>query len=156
VAFGPDGRTIVSGHFDGTLFMWDARTRELIRGPLQAHRARVTTVAFSGDGQTFASGGWDETVRLWDAVTGRPRGAALRVADSAVASVAFSPDGKLLVAGSISNNPDRLLLMWDGPAGWRDRVCAKVVRNLSRSEWKQHVGDIPYIEPCPGLPVPQD
>jgi hypothetical protein len=49
---------------------------------------------------------------------------------------------------------DKTLRLWD--AAWIDRVCAKLVRNFSRAEWKQYVGEIPYVKQCSGLPVPAD
>ncbi len=55
-----------------------------------------------------------------------------------------------------SGSLDNTLRLWDAPAVWIDRVCAKLVRNLSYAEWKQYVGEIPYEEQCPGLPVPKD
>src|SRR5882724_213658 len=44
--------------------------------------------------------------------------------------------------------------LWDAPSVWIDRVCSKLVRNLSRSEWKQYLGNLPGQTRCPDLPAP--
>jgi hypothetical protein len=35
-------------------------------------------------------------------------------------------------------------------------VCAKLPRNMTREEWKEWVGDLPYRRQCPDLPGPPD
>ena len=56
VALSGDGKTLVSGSFDGTVKVWDVGTgRE--RTALKGHANLVATVALSGDGKTIVSGG---------------------------------------------------------------------------------------------------
>src|SRR5437667_388015 len=52
VAFGPDGRTVLTGSDDGTARLWDAATGKPL-GPALAHRDAVQVVAFSPDGQSL-------------------------------------------------------------------------------------------------------
>ena len=78
VAFSPDGTRIVSGSYDKTLRLWDAKSGEPIGAPLKGHESRVMSVAFSPDGTRIVSGSYDKTLRLWDAKSGEPIGAPLK------------------------------------------------------------------------------
>jgi WD40 repeat protein len=113
IAFSPDGKTVVSGSFDGTLRRWDAQTGIAKGKPLTGHSEAVTFFAFSPDGKTIVSGSWDKTVRLWDAQTGVAKGKPLIGHQGSVNSVAFSPDGKTIVSGSF----DKTLRRWDAQTG---------------------------------------
>lgn len=64
VAFSPDSMTLASGHSDGTIKLWNARTGLGIR-TLRWHIFRVHSVAFSPDSMTLASGSWDRTLKIW-------------------------------------------------------------------------------------------
>ena len=65
-----DGKTVVSGSYDGTIKVWDVGTgRE--RATLKGHTSLVTTVGFSANGKTLVSGSYDKTVKVWDVGTGR-------------------------------------------------------------------------------------
>ena len=107
VAFSPDKRTVVTGSWDNTARLWDAKTRKPIGQPLE-HKGRVSSVAFSPDNRTVVTGSWDNTARLWNAKTGQPIGQPL-MHERAVMSVAFSPDKRTVVTGS----DDNTARLWD-------------------------------------------
>jgi WD40 repeat protein len=66
VAFGPDGRRLVSSGQDETIRLWDvASGHELLA--LKGHSGRVRSVVFSGDGRKIASVGDDGTAIVRDA-----------------------------------------------------------------------------------------
>ena len=69
MAFSPDGHTLASGNYDGTVRLWDvadpAHPRPLGQ-PLTGSTVPVDSVAFSPDGHTLASGSDDGTTRLWN------------------------------------------------------------------------------------------
>ena len=69
IAFSPDGKTIASGCYDGTIRLWDLGTGTH-KTRLTTYKVSVNSVAFSPDGRTLASGREDGIVRLWDAHTG--------------------------------------------------------------------------------------
>jgi WD40 repeat protein len=74
---GPDNRALLAaGSADGTLRVWDAETRELVAGPVTAHRDRIFAVeaVLLADGWRVVTSGLDRSVRLWDPATGAALG----------------------------------------------------------------------------------
>ncbi|KIK27129.1 hypothetical protein PISMIDRAFT_66777, partial [Pisolithus microcarpus 441] len=113
VAFSPDGNRIISGSFDETVRVWDAKSGDQIGSPLMGHTKCAFSVAFSHDGNRIVSGSWDHTVRVWDAKSGDQIGSPLRGHTLPVTSVAFSPDGNRIVSCSW----DETVKVWDAKSG---------------------------------------
>ena len=110
-AFSTDGNTLLSACDDGSLRLWDARSRDCLR-VLFGHRNRVAGCAFSPDGNTLLSASGDTSLRLWDARSGD----CLHVLyghRSEVTGCAFSPDGNILLSAS----DDHSLRLWDARSG---------------------------------------
>ena len=118
VAFGPDGKTLVTA--DGTTVrLWDAATGRELR-QFRGHEAPVQEVAIVPDGTTIAAGGGDGTMILWDAATGRE---IRRGGDKTEkSSIAFAPDGKTYAASD-----KRGVRLWDMATG-------REIRHFPRSD----------------------
>jgi WD40 repeat protein len=99
MALSPDGKTLLTGHENGTAQLIDAVTGQPVHEPLP-HPNRVLAVAFGPDGQTVLTGCLDKHVRLWDITPGAAR-YKLRELDhgGAVFAVAYSPCGKIFFSG---------------------------------------------------------
>jgi WD40 repeat protein/DNA-binding SARP family transcriptional activator len=108
----PDEATLAVRSADGTLRLWDFRTRSPRTPPIDAHEGEGD-VRFSPDGSLVATSGDDGKIRLWDARTGKPVGAAM-AHEGVAASTSFSPDGKLLATTGFEDGTVRL---WAVPSG---------------------------------------
>lgn len=126
--FSPDGQTIISGHLDHLLRLWDAQTGKL-RQTLAAHSNAILAVAVSPDGSTIASAGRDGKVIVWEAKRGAIK-RKLDVNQAWVLALAFSPDGKRLASGST-----RGIQLWDTATG-------ELIKTLDVS-WTQTVAFSP-------------
>jgi WD40 repeat protein len=150
IAISPDGNILASGHENGTILLWDLATHQTLGQPLQGHAALVKTIAFRSDGTILVSGGFDALIILWDVTSGQPIGRPLTGHIGGIYSVAFKSNSATLASGSIDNN----IIVWDlDPQSWIAKMCQRVGRNFTQSEWRQYFGDEPY--PVQDLTCPQ-
>ena len=143
------GRNILASCSDDqTVKLWDLDQLDFKEKPisiLEDYEFWVSSVSFSADGKTLASASYDKTIRLWDVEVligdnreGKAYPVILRKHDQAVTSAAFSSDGKYLASGSFDNG----VIVWMARAeDMADKVCEKVLRNLTKEEWNHFFGD---------------
>ncbi|WP_171471268.1 WD40 repeat domain-containing serine/threonine protein kinase [Frigoriglobus tundricola] len=112
--FSPNGQTLASASFDGTVRLWDVAGGKQTR-VIDAHAGKwAERVAFLPDGKRLASCGSDarntasSELRVWDVATGQEvrtwRGDDAR----GLIAMALSPDGKYAVTGS----RDKAVRLW--------------------------------------------
>lgn len=66
LAFSPDSSRLAIASEDGTVQLWNMRTRERSGRMLTDRTTAVHAIAFSPDGRQLVGAGEDATVRLWD------------------------------------------------------------------------------------------
>lgn len=96
LGFSPNGAVLASGHDDGTVRLWDARTQTPIK-QIKAHPEAVSSVAFAPGGNLLATAGEDRIVRVWDANTLAQQG-EYRSHTDRIPALAWAPNGGLFAS----------------------------------------------------------
>ena len=91
-----DGAGIVSGHFDGSLRLWDYRTGAMERSIKGLHGSQLLSVQLGASGRTLLTCGRDNALRVVDLRTMEARGAVgppgLKLALGGKVRAALAPD----------------------------------------------------------------
>ena len=124
LVFSPDGTQFCTSSGD-SLHIWNARTGDIIHGPLKGHTRDITYVIFSRDGKQLFSGSIDGTVWMWDTHSGTPVGAPFVGHSTAITSIIASPDGAQIVSMSAKQ-----LQLWDVLRG----ICLGTFKQGGRLE----------------------
>lgn len=133
LAFAPDGSTLASASWDGTVKLWEVGESAGHGRPpqtLAGHTDRVSRVVWSPDGRTLASSSFDRTIWLWDVEQGRYL-FRLQGHNTGVCVMAFAPDGHTLFSGS----EDATLRMWEIDSGQCLRVRQGYTATLYDIDW---------------------
>jgi hypothetical protein len=132
VTFSPDGKYVLSGCADCSVYVWDISTgKEVAR---MIHDGIVDSGAFSPDGQYAFSGGGNSAC-MWNIKTGRE--VARMKHHDGVNVVIFSPDGKHVASGG----DDCRIHIWDAFTGMEMVTCPPRTDPKgmigSGTEWRQ-------------------
>ena len=95
----PDGRLLAAAAAspdEGTVWLWNARTRRRVARLSTGQPGVVLDLAFGPDGRTLAGGDWLGNVVLWDVTRRRRLGEPLTGFPRMVNAVRFSPDGRTI------------------------------------------------------------
>jgi hypothetical protein len=140
----PEGRWLLAAYNDGwTAGVWELGTLE----PAQT-LTDVSGAAF-GDG-LLATGSGAGEVTLWNAATLEPLSDPVAAHRGEVRALTFGPSATRLVSSATNNS----VRFWQtGLPSWRAAACGRAERNLSGSEWRAFLGDLPYHKTCADYPV---
>ncbi|MES0336393.1 MAG: protein kinase [Candidatus Magnetobacterium sp. LHC-1] len=111
IAISPDGNLFLTACEDGSVGLWDYKTRTIQSRYEEAHLEGVTCVAFSPDGQYFASGSKDTTVSLWSIHTQKNL-QNMTGHNNTISAVAFGTDGWFMYSAGMDSAVIKWFLNW--------------------------------------------
>ncbi|WP_396122282.1 WD40 repeat domain-containing protein [Cyanobium sp. ATX 6A2] len=91
----PDGKSLLTGHTDGSAVLWNAEGVQLRRFENPSARSQVDQVAFDPSGSSIAIGEENGTVRRWSTTTGR----LLSEIDTGLANLNAGPSPPVAMCG---------------------------------------------------------
>jgi WD40 repeat protein len=108
MALSPDGKMIVSSHWNNELKLWDVSNGQMLQ-TFTGHSSMIASTNFSSDGKMIVSASQDGIIKLWS-LNGKELKQIQSKAD--IGQVIFSSDGKnLIIAHALG---DIMILDLDG------------------------------------------
>jgi WD40 repeat protein len=155
LTFSPDGSTLATTDWSGSVDLWNPKTGKMLGGPIPNPSQSVpASVAWSPDGRMIAITDGDATLRLFDVATRQEVGPPIQLGTPSTrigysTYAAFTPDGAHVV---VTNDTGQTWIIPATLTEWEDRACAVANRNLTPTEWQQFLPGIPYRQLCPATP----
>jgi len=104
IAFGPDGKRMVSGSDDGKIIQWDMVSCKPIESHFEGLEEAIIGIAYSSDGKTIVSGSSAGKITLWSATNGKPISQRIiKGLKSSVIRIAISYDIKKMALELLSD-----------------------------------------------------
>lgn len=124
VLYSPDGKLLITGRGDGTIYVFDAATGEMLTA-LKAHNGEIVDLAFTSDGTRLVTTALypESSIKVWDMADPRaPREIAMIPSreNTGFASVALSPDGQTLLARFLDEAAPRIYDLTTGTEQTQD------------------------------------
>jgi WD40 repeat protein len=145
IAGGDNGDGALSGA-RGKVEVIDLSTGRPLAPPREWVGNQRSQVVVSPDGTRLLSSSANGLVAVWDTTTATPI-ATLVVPASSLLTGAFLPDGR---SARILDWETGAAYDWDLSRGSAvEFACRAVGRDLTRTEWTEHFGDLPFRTTCP-------
>ena len=115
LVFSPDGRSLLSSSFDGTVALYDTESWRRVRSFRAHHGGQVRSVALSSDGLALYAAGSDNHLYAWQvrAAPLPPPGSSLATAVTS-RQAALSATGELVAGASDGSD---VVVVWDARTG---------------------------------------
>ena len=107
IAFSPDGKTMLTGGYDGRLLWWPVDGEKPER-TVEAHTGWIMGVGVSPDGKLIATTGNDKLVKIWNFTDGKLLH-TLKGHESVIYNAVFHPQGQQLATSDLKSN----ILVWN-------------------------------------------
>jgi WD40 repeat protein len=152
--FSPDGKHVVTGGTDGTVFVWETATGKSIAALIGHGGGDINSAQFSRDGKFIVTASDDHTARIWEANTGRQL-MILRGNIQGVRAAEFSPDDKFVV----TSGSDGMVRQYECEVcGSIEDLMAlartRVTRPLTCEERQTYLHDTSTCSPATATPGP--
>jgi DNA-binding SARP family transcriptional activator/WD40 repeat protein len=147
LALAPDETYAAFGGSDGKVEFVDLHSGRPTVPTASNGTEDVTDLVFNDSGTRLATTSPGRQIGLWDARAGTPLAIADVPTTMELQTVSFTSGGRVLAATT-----DGPVYVWDTSPQAAVRYACKVAgRNLTRHEWADAFGDVPYRRVCTGI-----